>query len=370
MEHRRRAGPEGAPWSRESSIQLSKTQFGRPNAGTIAAVLVYWVAIEVIVQTYHSLVRDPFPPNWQAASAVTIILGSALTFLIYYGIKSVRKYSLKVQITVAVLFVYVDSLILRICAIFYSPWLTGQPPAYGHTTVASLVEATMMQTGAFGTWCGVFLYYFFYETTLSGLIDKQAMAEAKLSALRYQISPHFLFNTLNSISSLVVSRDNESADQMILRLASFFRSTLEVDVSEDIPLGRELELQQRYLDIEAVRFPDELRVRFEVEDAALNAMVPSLILQPLVENSIKYGMKRAGEILNVEIRARRSGPYLEIEVVDDGKGLVKSSPGTGVGLRNVRDRLTMRYGEDFSFKAAPSARGFIVRLELPWTESA
>ena len=204
--------------------------------------------------------------------------------------------------------------------------------------------------------------------------DLRAAAQsAELRALRYQVNPHFLFNTLNSLSSLVLAGRNKQAEQMIINLATFFRTSLTGDPTEDVPLAEEIRLQRLYLDIERARFPDRLLVSVEVDDALAAACVPGLILQPLVENAVKYAVSRSRRAVTIRIAAWEDASGLSIAVEDDGDP-VDSTPGsagtadagTGVGLRNVRDRLIARFGDLATCRWGPGpAGGFAVTLTLP-----
>ncbi|MFN4095497.1 MAG: sensor histidine kinase, partial [Sphingomonas sp.] len=183
----------------------------------------------------------------------------------------------------------------------------------------------------------------------------------------YQVNPHFLFNTLNSISSLVMSGRREDAETMILNLSTFFRTSLAAEPTEDVPLADEIALQRLYLEIEAIRFPQRLRSAFDIAPEAERACVPGLLLQPLVENAIKHGVAPARRPVEVLVRARVEGATLVIAVIDDGEG-VQGSKGTCVGLRNVRDRLTVRFGDAASLEAGPRPEGgFAVTIRIPVT---
>ena len=203
--------------------------------------------------------------------------------------------------------------------------------------------------------------------------DLRAAAQsAELRALRYQVNPHFLFNTLNSLSSLVLAGRNKQAEQMIINLATFFRTSLTGDPTEDVPLAEEIRLQRLYLDIERARFPDRLLVSVEMDDALAGACVPGLILQPLVENAVKYAVSRSRRAVTIRIAAWRDAGGLSIAVEDDGDpvdpalGAALDNAGTGVGLRNVRDRLTARFGDLATCRWGPRpAGGFAVTLTLP-----
>ena len=191
---------------------------------------------------------------------------------------------------------------------------------------------------------------------------------AQLRALRYQINPHFLFNTLNSLSTLVLRQRGEEAERMILNLSRFFRSSLTVDPADDVPLADEIRLQRLYLDIERVRFPDRLKVEIDVPKPLECCPVPSLILQPLVENAIKYGVARSISPVTVSIRAAREGDRLRLTVADDGSAPASAptAEGAGVGLRNVRQRLSARFGTAAFCDYGPTSQGgFRVDLMLP-----
>lgn len=200
------------------------------------------------------------------------------------------------------------------------------------------------------------------------------LAQAQLQALKMQIHPHFLFNTLNSIAALL-HKDVEAADRMIARLGDFLRLTLNRSDAQTIDFGQELEFLKCYLDIEHTRFQDRLIVEMEVETEALNIMVPNLILQPLVENAIRHGIARQTISGRLTIRAFKKKDRLIMQVADNGPGLktnghpLGTSSG-GIGLSNTRARLEQFYGDDYGFEIANSAgRGVTVTLEIPAFEA-
>ncbi len=189
--------------------------------------------------------------------------------------------------------------------------------------------------------------------------------DAQVRALRYQVNPHFLYNTLSSISTLILEGKSQLAEHMTMQLSAFFRASLATDPFQDVRLGDELELQRLYLAIEQTRFADSLKVEYDVPEALHNALVPSLILQPLIENSIKHGLQEAGKMTLLTISARKVAERLVLEVADNGRG-PGCEHGTGVGLGNVRRRLTTRFGGGCRFLAGAMERGgFAVRLEMP-----
>ena len=192
----------------------------------------------------------------------------------------------------------------------------------------------------------------------------QAQA-AQLRALRYQVNPHFLFNTLNSLSTLVLRQRTQQAERMITNLASFFRASLAGDPTADVALTDEIAMQLLYLDIEKARFPDRLSVLVDVPRALDTARVPGMILQPLVENAIKHGVARSGAPVTVTIRAWADGASLRLCVEDDADG-APSPPGQGLGLENVRARLATRFDGAAGLQSGSRAgAGFRVELTLP-----
>ncbi len=195
-----------------------------------------------------------------------------------------------------------------------------------------------------------------------------SLLESRLQALQHQLHPHFLFNTLNGISALM-RRDVDAADRMIVLLADLLRASLTLRAQE-IPLKDELDLLQRYLDIERIRFGNRLTVTYDIEAETLDARVPSFLLQPLVENAIEHGiapMSRPGVVI---IHARRDEQSLWMEIRDDGAGLSQDALEAlqkGIGLSNTRARLRHLYGPHHRFEfVRPGTRGLSVRIVLPW----
>jgi hypothetical protein len=191
------------------------------------------------------------------------------------------------------------------------------------------------------------------------------LAEARLEALRAQLQPHFLFNTLNSVSSLLY-RDARAADRMIARLAELLRLSLGVDARTEIPLREELALLGRYLEIERLRFEERLRVELDLAPEAAEVPVPPLLLQPLVENAVRHAVARRREGGRVAIGARVEGDSLVVRVADDGPGLPPGGAIPGVGLSNTRARLRETYGPaaELAIHDAPGG-GVVVVVTIP-----
>jgi anti-sigma regulatory factor (Ser/Thr protein kinase) len=262
----------------------------------------------------------------------------------------------------------------------------GAALAFAAACVQALVNIQVFRDDEVG-WTSNFLYsamywfwfYFSWTTAylaLSYSVRVQAQErhnaelaiqaqEAQVRALRYQINPHFLFNTLNAIAALV--RDAPAkAEEMVVQLSDFFRRSLAVNPMEDVTLAQEVDLQRLYLEIERTRFPDRLRFEVELDDGSAEAKVPALLLQPLVENAVKHGVARSEGSTCIRIRARADGPDLEIVVENDALAEGPGSPGAKIGLQNVAERLRSRFGGEAGLVAEEIAGGgFRNTLRIP-----
>lgn len=218
---------------------------------------------------------------------------------------------------------------------------------------------------------GIKTYRALQHQTQATLKAHAVAHEAQLRMLRYQLNPHFLFNTLNAISTLILDQDSQTANRMVTSLSAFLRHSLDADPHEHVTLKQELEALELYLGIEKVRFAERLKVHFEIDPDVYAARLPNLLLQPLIENAIKYAVSRQAAGGTIGVRAQRVGDQLEIVVADDGPGFSDLSAGIpegrGVGLRNTRDRLQVLFGERQTFALCNrSPQGAEVRLRIPF----
>jgi sensor histidine kinase YesM len=199
------------------------------------------------------------------------------------------------------------------------------------------------------------------------------LVEARLHTLQRQMQPHFLFNTLNTISALM-HRDVDAADAMIARLSDLLRMSLQRVGVQEVPLKEELDFLAKYLEIEQTRFRDRLTVVFDIQADTLHALVPNLLLQPLVENAIKHGIGPRPTPGQITVRARRTGALLELDVQDNGVGLSAARLtdfNRGVGLSNTRSRLDHLYGSLHRFEfRQPAEGGLLVCIAIPMAELA
>ncbi|MFC4293895.1 sensor histidine kinase [Novosphingobium tardum] len=200
---------------------------------------------------------------------------------------------------------------------------------------------------------------------------RRAARSAELRSLRYQVNPHFLFNTLNSLSALVLTGKTAAAETMIQTISTFYRRSLAGDPTADVPLEEEIRLQQLYLQVEGVRFPDRLRTVIDVPRELASACIPGMLLQPLVENSVKYGVAPVARAVTITLAAREEHGRLVVTVSDDGPGAAEQGrrpadmDGCGIGLRNVRDRLAARFGAEASVVSGSTGAGYATIIRLP-----
>jgi LytS/YehU family sensor histidine kinase len=250
------------------------------------------------------------------------------------------------------------------------------------TTVVGVLYVDMTLLGAWSALYYAINYYLQVEEQADRLERLEAQAtSAQLAMLRYQLNPHFLFNTLNSISTLVLLKQTEPANAMLTRLSSFLRHTLVTQPGGKVSVAQEVETLKLYLDIERMRFEERLRTVFRIDSAAANAAIPSLLLQPLVENAIKYAVSPQEEGARISLTAQVIGNRLRVTVADTGPGLqgrplvpqrynhtnTNGTVSTGVGLANIRDRLAQAYGDEHRFEiVTPPEGGFTVIIEIPY----
>lgn len=195
---------------------------------------------------------------------------------------------------------------------------------------------------------------------------RQAAKAAELRSLRYQVNPHFLFNAFNSLSALVMTGKTDRAEEMIQTLSHFYRHNLADDPTADVSLADEFGLQTLYLEIEKVRFPARLKTRIDLPPTLREFRVPGMILQPLVENSVKYGVARNSRPVTIQILARKEDGELVLIVKDDGGPAERPvSNGLGIGLTNVRDRLLARFGDAATLMHGATNEGYATQIKIP-----
>ena len=329
------------------------------------ATVILWLANFGIL-TLRSLFERPDAwGNLIVPRLFVALVGVGFCYILHLALRYVERHGLRWQLAAAALLApaaaeaYAWFITLFVRIVFGAE----QPVPPG-----SVVLELALHLWFFATWIGFYLAIS-YSARLRRQERREARAHAlaqaaQLQALYYQVSPHFLFNTLNALASLIADRRNDQAEEMVERLANFLRLTLELDPNEDVTLDCELSLQRAYLEVERVRFPD-LRLDIEADPAIADMAVPSLILQPLVENAIKHGVSRHLGPAHIGISAHRREELLDLVVTNRAPPPAAMQP-LGIGLRNVRERLHARFGERSGLSAefTPPDQ-FVVRLSLP-----
>lgn len=265
----------------------------------------------------------------------------------------------------SVLYAYIDAWVNQ----------TMRPTADGSPFAQLWLAALYIDGILLGAWSALYYAINFFvraEEQQDQMLRLEAQAtSAQLTMLRYQLNPHFLFNTLNSISTLVLLKQTEQANAMLSRLSSFLRFTLINEAEAKVPLAQEIETLKLYLEIEKMRFEERLRPKFEIDPRIADGLIPSLLLQPLVENAIKYAVTPKEEGADITVTAQLVGHKIRITVSDTGPGLQAGQQNpmlsTGVGMANTRERLMQAYGDEQKFKhRVKSSGGFEVVIDMPY----
>ena len=332
-------------------------------------------------QFYLATAQAGAPVSWRQALSGALGDWYVFALLAVPTVLLVRKFpigrerwtsSLVAHVIGSVLF-SAGFIVVRAAVAGWQDWAAGRPINYGEMFRLLLVKTWHFNLLIY--WAIVVLLHAiaFYresqERARRALELEKRLTEARLMALQMQLNPHFLFNALNGIATLM-HRDVETADRMLMRLAELLRLTLEKTGDQETTVRNEIALLERYLEIERLRFGERLEVKFELSPETLEARVPTLLLQPLVENSIKHGLATRAQRGIIEVAARREGQMLTIEIKDNGAGVKTDSrtAGNGVGLSNARARLQQLYGDRQSLDLSNrSEGGALVRVQLPFT---
>jgi two-component system, LytTR family, sensor kinase len=308
-----------------------------------------------------------------------ILVATASGFLLSLGLRYICRWlwrqSPKVMISGALVSCYVMALCWRVFInLAYQEFVE---PEWKMKTLFEIFGGAVSSTYLYLCWAGIYFgikYYEQLQQQREATMRAATLAqEAQLKMLRYQLNPHFLFNTLNAISTLILDNENRTANQTVMRLSEFLRYTLDQDPMKKVTLRQEIEAMNLYLTTEKLRFGERLHLEYAVEDTALDALVPSLLLQPLIENAVKYAVSPSERGGTVRVEGRARGSMLELAVSDDGPGLqayhLPGGPapgaGRGVGLRNTRERLSVLYADRHRFATLDNKPGLRIELGLP-----
>jgi hypothetical protein len=333
-----------------------------------------WVAY-AISQLAGTLFYDSKYENMPGLFKVVAVAtagGFLLTLQLRYLYHRLWHRSPRVTIPVALICCYLFALVWRV--MINSAYLKYTKDAMDWEMKSSLefFSNAMHSSYLLLCWSAIYFgikYYISLQQQQEATLRAAALAqEAQLKMLRYQLNPHFLFNTLNAISTLILDSENRTANQAVMRLSEFLRYTLDQDPMKKVTVAQEVEALNLYLGIEKMRFGPRLLIEFAIDDSAQDALMPSLLLQPLIENAIKYAVAPREEGGRVAISARVYGGTLHLSIADDGPGMIgstRSTNGLGVGLRNTRERLDVLYGSRSKVEVANSHPGLRVELYFP-----
>ena len=348
---------------------------GMPHAWTttrwraiVWLTLAFWLSNFVLLNLGTFLSGNPHIVGIVAMRALSLLFGLLLCYLIHRVLTRPSLGTLRKRIIALALMAPVAAESFA-WVNFFADMAADPSVGFDEVTWSSAVRTISLFTWFFLAWAGLYLallYSFDVREERYHSAELQAQAHAaKLRALHSQINPHFLFNSLNSVSALILDGRVEEADAMVSMLSRFLRMGLAVDPSDTIPLEKELALQRAYLEIERLRYPD-LQVEIALPAALENALVPSLILQPIVENAVKYGVAGSPPPARITICARQEEGQIIIEVIDGGTSAKSATAGAGIGLRHVAERLRLLYGEQAALvHGALPEGGYRVRISMP-----
>lgn len=325
-----------------------------------------------VLAAYLGALAHEKPDSYIAVILVTAVAGFLLTIPMRYAYRWLWQRRSAWTLAAGTLAIsYLMALLWRwFSNSLYFEWVKGgwQPDHF-----AGYVSGVLGSFYILLCWSGIYFgskYQYQLQVERERTLAATAAAhQAQLKMLRYQLNPHFLFNTLNAISTLILDRKNETANLAVTRLSDFLRYSLDKDPMKRVTLRQELEALDLYLGIEKVRFGERLTVHREIESQALDGLVPSLILQPLIENAIKYAITPREEGGTIRIGAKVHHGDISLTIADDGPGLGNADNGgksSGVGLRNTRERLRQLYGERQAFTLAPNVpHGLVITINIP-----
>lgn len=336
-----------------------------------------------VLPTYFG--AGELPARFLEHVATLYVVGIALTTLIHLAAVRVRSRSIATKLVTMLVAVAVASALLGVADFVATVWLRLPARDDPFSALAKTLNNTVGFFWLYGLIAAILVVIQANrmvrerERELADAraaeIEARALAAkaeaaasaARLAALRYQLNPHLLFNALNAASSLVVNQRNDHAEALLSKLSAFLRTTLITDPQSTVTVGQELTTVETYLDVEAVRFGERLRVVLDCPPELEDALVPSLLLQPLVENAVKYAVAPTRDAVTLRVVVTREGEDLVITVEDDGDPAkaVGVNKGTGVGLANVRQRLDVLFGARGTLCAEPLSHGFRARVRLP-----
>ncbi|TNE62466.1 MAG: sensor histidine kinase [Alphaproteobacteria bacterium] len=316
--------------------------------------IVGWTGY-ALLRTFQAITsgQDLFFYAWVILAAT--LIGLSMTGVMRHLYRHVRDWPLQWLLLCVIVVCGALGLLFSSLELYIAPFLM---PGWVPFTGLELFGNAMFESTALFAWSAIYFGYHYYrgfQEQQEQVLKATAMAhQAQLKMLRYQLNPHFLFNTLNAISTLVLDKSVTDANKMLTKLSSFLRYTLVNQPTQRVTLEQELYALGLYLDIETVRFGERLHIEFDIADDAKSALIPSLLMQPLIENAIKYAVAPAIDGGVIAVAARIEGDKLVVELKDTGPGIadlnhIVSQSGSGVGIANTKERLVQIYGGEHRF---------------------
>jgi LytS/YehU family sensor histidine kinase len=357
---------------------------GTPHVGrevALKSILGLWAFYYVLNTIRMAIAQQPDQMGMLLRRAGVTAVGIALTFIMYLVLRRLEGRSLRTMVSAALVTSIPAAMIYA--GVNFSAFYLVAPSA---TLMQEMVQMHAKHESYFNSILEQAVSWYFFLVSWGVLYvalsyaarvrqaERHAAAyrsqaqAAQLRALRYQVNPHFLFNTLNALSTLVLRQRTEEAENVIGNLATFFRHSLISDPAADVTLAEEIETQRLYLDIERVRFGDRLTVRIDVPEELKGAKIPAMILQPLIENAVKHGVARSRAPVTITIRAEANRGQIRVTIEDDAQDTTAApaESGTGVGVGNVRERLAARFecAASLQYGVRPGG-GFCVVVNIP-----
>lgn len=352
------------------SMTLMNRLFGTKEATFWTFQFFGWTGY-FLVRMFQAITNNQDPSAVSIQYLAAVIIGVSMTVVMRHVYRIVRDRPLLLVLPVVIMLCAAFGLLFSSLELALAPVLVpGIEPFAG----LALFGNAMFEATVLFAWSAIYFGYYYYtglQEQKAQVLQATAMAhQAQLKMLRYQLNPHFLFNTLNAISTLVLDKAEEDANKMLTKLSSFLRYTLVNQPTQRISLDQELYALGLYLDIEKVRFQDRLTIEYDIDENAKTALVPSLILQPLIENAVKYAIAPSIDGGTITVCAKIVEDQLVLALKDTGPGLedihhIVSQSGSGVGIANTKERLLQIYGDDHEFRLEnldPTGLGIFIQV--------
>ncbi|GHF77968.1 sensor histidine kinase [Thalassotalea marina] len=334
-----------------------------------------WIGYTLVV--FIAIIRPQFDdPQFNLSGqiinlGIEVLSGFILSYVLWLVIQKTVHLPLRLTLTISFATAGLLGLIYNIIKLASYKTVVYHQVWYQQWNMLEFGGWLLFSLSTMLVWTAIF-FIMLYNTRLQKehemlLRAQTAAKDAQLQMLRYQLNPHFMFNTMNAISTLIYKKDNDKAGEMLDKLCAFFRFTLDENTSKVTTLAQEINLLELYLSIEKVRFGERLQVKTDIDNSLLQMKVPSLLLQPIVENAIKYGVEMSKERGLIVISAKQKDGYCQIAVTNEGAVPQQNQrTGFGIGLNNTKERIDTMYSGNAIITVTPSSTSTTVTLKLPY----